>query len=197
MSAPAFARSSDLQTLLLGSSDASEARAATLAAYDAKIAHLDRLIAVAEIAAKAEREAAKPALVVAQPIPARVVIVGGPRTGKTTLAIRIGAEQSRRVRHTDTLIGQFAWGKDSEEVARWLDEPGEWIIEGVTAVRALRKWMVNNPEGRLDGVLVISLTKPVVTQTSGQASAAKGVATVWVGIENQLRARGADVREIG
>lgn len=192
----AAARSTELQTQLLGSSDASEAHAATLAAYDAKIAHLDRLIAVAELAAKAEAEVK--ALTVEPPIPAKVVIVGGPRTGKTTLAIRLGAaDQSRRVRHTDELIGKFAWGKDSEEVARWLDEPGEWVIEGVTAVRALRKWMVNNPEGRLDGVLVISLPRPVVTQTSGQASTSKGVATIWSFIESQLRSRGADVRELG
>ena len=50
--------SSDLQTLLLGSSDASEARAKTLAQYDAQIAHIDRLIAVAEIAASADENSA-------------------------------------------------------------------------------------------------------------------------------------------
>lgn len=42
------AQSSSLQTALLGSSDASETRAATLAQFDAKISYLDRLIAVAE-----------------------------------------------------------------------------------------------------------------------------------------------------
>ncbi len=46
---PCVARKShSLLTQLLGSSDASEARAATLAQYDAELAYLDRLIAAAE-----------------------------------------------------------------------------------------------------------------------------------------------------
>lgn len=45
---------SPLLTALLGSSDASEAHAATLAQYDAQIRHLDRLIAVAELMRTAE-----------------------------------------------------------------------------------------------------------------------------------------------
>jgi adenylate kinase family enzyme len=136
-------------------------------------------------------------LPVAPPIPSKVVIVGVPRAGKTTLAVRVGAEHSRRVRHTDELIGKLAWGKDSEEVARWLDAPGDWVIEGVTAVRALRKWMALNPSGRLDGVLVINLPCPMILLTAGQSSAAKGVRTIWVGIEKELRERGADVRNLG
>ena len=130
----------------------------------------------------------------ALPIPLKTVIVGGPRTGKTTLGDRIGAECSVAVRHTDELVGKLAWGDDSLEVARWFDEPGEWVIEGVTAVRALRKWMSNNPGKLLVGVLVIYLRSPMVAQTSGQVSTSKGVQTIWSGIENELGIRGADVR---
>lgn len=55
MSGSAISKSSALQTQLLGSSDAGEARAAKLAQYDAQLAHIDRLIAVAEtmVSAKA------------------------------------------------------------------------------------------------------------------------------------------------
>ena len=75
----------------------------------------------------------------------RVVIAGGPRTGKTTHANKLGAESGARVRHTDDLIGRLEWSAASQEVSQWFDEPGPWIVEGVAVPRAVRKWLAAHP----------------------------------------------------
>jgi len=120
---------------------------------------------------------------------ARVVLAGGPRTGKTTAADAIAARRGLVARHTDDLIGRFKWSEDSAEVARWFDVEGPWVIEGVAAVRALRKWLEARPAGRpCDRVLWMHRAK--VARTAGQETMAKGAATVWSGVVRELRARG-------
>lgn len=95
----------------------------------------------------------------------RILIAGGPGTGKSTLA---EAERSRlrlpRVLCTDTAT-QAAnargvrehvlyapatldglWSELSQWVAStWFDLSGPWIIEGVAVYRALAKWHDQNP----------------------------------------------------
>jgi hypothetical protein len=111
----------------------------------------------------------------------RVVLAGGPRTGKTTLAETIGALFGGRVYKTDDLIDSHDWSEASAECARWMKaSPGPWIVEGVAAVRALRKWLDLNPTGT-PCELVIWMGTPVVRRTPGQETMAKGCATVWNG----------------
>lgn len=133
---------------------------------------------------------------------ARVVIAGGPKTGKTTLAHEmVGGDDERdrgehahvTVRHTDDLI-HMGWSESSAAAALWLDEPGPWIIEGVAAPRALRKWLGSHPEGKPCDV-VYWLDAQRVELTPGQAAMAKGCATVWLGIVDDLRARGVEIRD--
>lgn len=124
----------------------------------------------------------------------RLVIVGGPRTGKTTWADSQGAALGVPVRHTDDLIGVLDWSAASAEVATWLDADGDWIVEGVTTVRALRKWLAANPDKRLDAKIVL-FTAPRVEQTPAQAAMSKGVDTVWREIETELAARGIAVED--
>lgn len=113
----------------------------------------------------------------------KTVIIGGPRTGKTTYATQLGQDTGRQVRHTDSLIGTHEWSEASDEVARWIAEPGDMIVEGVAAVRALRKVAMNNPEC-LPDIEVIYLTTPHTEQTPKQIAMSKGVATVWNEIES-------------
>jgi len=119
-----------------------------------------------------------------------IVIVGGPSTGKSTLAHRL--KPSERVRCTDELVGVLEWSEASAEVARWLDEPGPWVIEGVATARALRKWLLANP-GKPLPCTVVLMARPLVELSKGQAAMGKGVATVWNEIAPDVLARGARV----
>jgi dephospho-CoA kinase len=117
----------------------------------------------------------------------RIIIVGSPRCGKTTMAEMLGMDLCVEPRCTDSLIGE-GWSEASAQVATWFDEPGPWIVEGVATARALRKWLKANPGAPAD--LILLMIEPVVEQTPGQAAMGKGVLTVWNDVVPTLRARG-------
>ncbi len=126
----------------------------------------------------------------------RVVIVGGPKTGKTTLGEhlrrRLGRGHGIPVRHTDDLIGSASWSEASSVVADWFDEPGDWVIEGVTTARALRKWLLRGSEGKpCDGVIVLEEFRADVTDR--QAAMARSVMTVFNEVEIELLDRGVEI----
>lgn len=125
----------------------------------------------------------------------RIIVLGGPRTGKTTWARARGRELGCLVRSTDSLIATHDWSQASTEVARWFDEPGPWIIEGVATARALRKWLAANP-GKPFDALVVFFSSPFQVLLKGQDSMAKGVLTVWHEIEKDSLARGIRFEEI-
>jgi len=119
----------------------------------------------------------------------RVVIAGGPRVGKTTLADKLGG----RVMHTDDLIGEADWSECSRIVAdEWMTEPGPWVIEGTATVRALRKFMALHP-GAKPCDRVIWLSKPWIALTPGQARMGKGCAKIWLEIRDRLAALGVEI----
>ena len=121
----------------------------------------------------------------------RICIIGGPKTGKSTLARQLGTELGTTVKCTDPKsMGGDAddrldlpqcerWSAISEDVSHWLDEPGPWIIEGVALVRALRKWRARNPgqPPPCDRLLVLSLKR--ARTTPQQDAMSKGVHTVF------------------
>ena len=92
----------------------------------------------------------------------RIAIVGGPQTGKTTLASKV----------TDRPVHFNDQGRHLE----WADQPDFWmrrtqgqkkfIIEGVHAIRAVRKGLPVDA--------IIHLTQPFKELTPGQASMHKG-----------------------
>lgn len=151
-----------------------------------------------------------------------VVVTGVPRAGKTTFAAQFDPADAPMdpadapqgpVLHTDDLIGACGddrvvldWSGVSKYVAEhWLGE--EWfgglrrtiarpvpfrMVEGVAAVRALRKWLAAHPEGKpCDRVLWFG--EPRVALTPGQAALAKGCRTVWAEVEPELRRRGVEI----
>jgi len=124
----------------------------------------------------------------------RIVIIGVPRSGKTTLSKQMGQQSGHPTRHTDDLIGKFDWSGASLHASEWFGQPGPWIIEGVAAVRALRKWLLLN-EDRKPCDRVLWLGSPRLELTPGQSGMAKGCATVWREILPQLRRRGVAVEE--
>jgi hypothetical protein len=120
----------------------------------------------------------------------RTVIIGPPKAGKTTLGLALSAELGVPLLHTDDLIGRFEWSAASEHIANvWLAEPGPWILEGVAAVRGLRKWLDANPSGK-PCELIIELTTPRIELSSRQAGMAKACLGIWTGIRQGLLARG-------
>lgn len=120
----------------------------------------------------------------------RIAIGGGPRTGKTTIAESFGWP----VRHTDDLIGKLEWSAASTEVARWMEAPGPWVIEGVAVARALRKALIMSPRKPCD--LLVWLTTPHVELTAEQATMGKGCDTVLGEIRDELVRRGVTIETL-
>lgn len=125
----------------------------------------------------------------------RLVVCGVPKSGKTTLVSRMHPEAAGQKRYTDDLI-PFGWSRASEIVAtQWFSLPGPWVIEGVAAVRALRKWLVHHVEGKpCDRVIWVNT--PHVPLLPGQAAMAAGCRTVWWEIAGVLEGRGVIVERI-
>ncbi len=133
----------------------------------------------------------------------RVCVTGGPKAGKTTYAEKRAEHYLRtygvpmKVRHTDAIVHAFgtdreSWSKESAAVAGWFDEPGPWLVEGVTVARALRKWLASHPEGKPCDV-VVWLEHPVAARTKGQETMAKATSTVFLEVVAELQKRGVQV----
>ena len=119
----------------------------------------------------------------------RVVIAGVPRAGKTTLA----RQMTDDVRSTDDLIS-LGWSEASAAAAAWFNEPGPWVVEGMAAPRALRKWLEAHPTGRpCDRVIWLAHTRE--KHSPGQQAMGKGASTVMREIAGELRRRGVIVED--
>jgi dephospho-CoA kinase len=101
----------------------------------------------------------------------RVGIVGGPRTGKTTLASLV---RDRPVIGTDRFKDEVSWDDTPASIIAEAEKHESVVIEGVMVARALRKGLP------LDAI--IYLTRPKVDESElkqGHRSMAKGVQTVF------------------
>lgn len=132
----------------------------------------------------------------------RLAIIGGPRTGKSTLAKELAAEMSAPILCTDpaSLVKDPEpgveyvpdthgdWSRASEYVAtQFLTRPGPWILDGVGVPRALRKYHEMNRAALPPVDRVIVMTRPFVPLLPGQVTMTKGLFTVlgsislWLG----------------
>ncbi len=134
----------------------------------------------------------------------RLVIAGVPHAGKTTLGNTLAKRPDfENVRHTDELIGKLSWSEASAEVATWLDAPGPWVIEGVASVRALRKWLLGDPETMLLGHdegkpcdALIWMWQPIEPLEGRRLGLAKSCRTIYDQIETELAARGVEIMPV-
>lgn len=117
----------------------------------------------------------------------RRAIAGVPRAGKTTLGRMLGP-----VRSTDDLL-PADWSRQSDEAARWFDEPGDLLVEGMAVPRALRKWLRSHPVGKpVDEVVWLGVPRENLSES--QASMGKGARTVLEEIAPELQRRGVGIR---
>lgn len=128
----------------------------------------------------------------------RVVIVGGCRLGKSTLAREFRAQgiptfccdPRSEVKDPEAdvtyLEEGLGMGPASSQwvVDHWLPMPGPWCIEGHLTARVLRKWWFAGGRGDQNDALpcdrVIVITRePFVDLLRGQRSLNKAVETEW------------------
>lgn len=128
-------------------------------------------------------------------LPSRVVIAGGPRSGKSTLARELAAYSGTHfLRGTDELMG-LGWSESSLVASDWFDRGGQWICEGVVVPRALRKWLARVPDVP-PADMVLWTNQDVTHRSPGQHAMAKGCDTVWREILPELLRRGTALYEI-
>jgi hypothetical protein len=96
----------------------------------------------------------------------KILIIGGPRGGKTTRAKELSRKHGIPIQHFDTYISKYEWSEMSDQIAKWLDEPGPWIKEGVAGSRGLRKWLRKNK--KLPDFEIVVLNEPKIKLTQGQ-----------------------------
>jgi dephospho-CoA kinase len=121
----------------------------------------------------------------------RIAITGGPRTGKTTYAAKLGAETGLPVTSTDD-FKDLGWSEASAHVAGLLAKGEPGILEGVAVPRALRKALAANPDAKPIDKLVV-LESPKVSRSAGQQAMGKGVRTVLDEVLPALRKLGVEV----
>lgn len=119
----------------------------------------------------------------------RIAIAGCPKSGKTTYADTLDGV----VMHTDDVM-HLGWSEASEEVSQWFDDDEVAVIEGVAVLRALRKWLARNPEGKpIDKLLYFY--EPFVELTPRQAGMMKSDEKAWDDIIDDLLRRGVVVKD--
>lgn len=129
----------------------------------------------------------------------KIIIIGGPRSGKSTLAKKLANKINAQRYCTDPkslvkdiesnvnyLPDGIPWGDDSTHIINnWFSKEGDWIIEGVGAVRALRKWAQSKPP--CDKIIFIKESFPGINLSKGQASMHKSISTIWGDIEDRYK----------
>lgn len=132
----------------------------------------------------------------------RIVIAGGPLTGKSTEAERLRALHPPGLECylcTDTArqAGERAPGKPLHTPSQfdndwpglslwvaehWLTKPGPWVLEGVAAVRALRKYRAIHGDDHPPCDSVIWLTQTKRRLTDKQSTMETGHTTMMEGL---------------
>lgn len=121
----------------------------------------------------------------------KIAIIGPPKSGKTTYSQKLEGV----VKHTDDLI-ELGWSGASQVASEWFDDESIDVVEGVAVPRAIRKWLDRNKGNDTKPVgKVIKLEHTFIELIDGQKRMAKGIETVWEGIEKELIRRGVVIEK--
>jgi hypothetical protein len=137
---------------------------------------------------------------------ARIIIVGGPRVGKSTLAFELAFEYTGIQHHVycgdpESLVKQPQRGvhylpegipiSGDQGAAQWISDnwltmPGPWVLEGWIMARALRRWLGRfdiggaPPVMPCDRIIVLHDIHPEARNVlPGHVAMGKAVQTVW------------------
>ena len=121
----------------------------------------------------------------------KTIIIGGPRSGKSTMAISYGvpvfcADPKSLVK--DVLPGvtylpdSVDWENQSHYICQnWFPMQGDWVIEGVGCIRALRKWInYYDTTPPCYNIVFIRDKHPMASDLlPGQLSMRKSIDSIW------------------
>ena len=139
----------------------------------------------------------------------RIVVIGAPRTGKSTyatkLARKLGVHLTSTGKRTDAPEGLVSTdnyikrGSFSEVpglIIKDLRQRKDFVLEGTQAARVLRRWFRDEPDKpEIDKVIFVG-NRPWVTHNKGQAAMGKAVRTVFREVEPMLRAAGVPIEHM-
>jgi hypothetical protein len=127
----------------------------------------------------------------------QIMIIGAPLCGKSTYAKTLGLPvfctdpaSTVRERHSDVtyMPDGISWEAQSKQIINWMLKNGDWCIEGVAAVRALRKWNQLFPGvPPCDKIISFSEAHPAMKRTIGQEAMAKGHETIWNEVKESFK----------
>lgn len=104
----------------------------------------------------------------------RIAIIGGPRTGKTSLSLSV---VNRPVVHTDDYM-HFAWADAPQAINEECRRHESFVLEGVQAARCLRGGKDGN-RAPLEVDAVLWLDNTLCPVSPQQAAMAKGIKTTF------------------
>jgi hypothetical protein len=114
----------------------------------------------------------------------RIVICGGPGTGKTTLGQRL-ANEARPLVSTDDFMA-LAFEEVPAAVLKRVGGASGYVIEGVQAARVLRTALRGDAPGFMMPDRVYWLTQPFEERKPGAEAMAVGIEKVFLGVMPSL-----------
>ncbi len=89
--------------------------------------------------------------------------------------------------HIDSLVTKLEWSQLSDHIAEMLERPGDWIIEGCSGVRGLRKFL---KKGLVPEFEIKWLDTPRVEQTGKQRAFGASCASIYKECLQMLKGKG-------
>lgn len=120
----------------------------------------------------------------------KIILAGGPKSGKSTLGRKLSAELGIPLVSTDDYI-ECGWSEAPHEIILKIKDMPSYILEGVNSGRTIRK--MAEKDMKLDFDRVIYLDEPRIELNKGQAALRKGCVTVWQDVRKLLDEAGIDV----